>query len=166
MSVASKVPDRVLPRDLRPEEVAFVKAYGTDNQYERLIAGLLPEAELLALARYELFLSFAPFRRWEKLEVGDVRHDRSCNGGVVEFSTSTPGSLTHDEWSLFKQITGAVDAANGGALNGHRTNATQSLVEHVGRCSVCHAEAFGRAVNIRIEWAGRPLSREYSLEAP
>jgi len=161
MSAVSKVTN-----ELRSVEAAFVRNHGTDNQYERLTAGLLPEVELLSLARYELFLSFAPFRRWQKLEVGDVRHDRSCNGGVVEFSTSTPGSLTHDEWSLFKQITGAVDAANGGALNGHRTNATLSIVEHVGRCLVCQAEAFGRAVNIRIEWAGRPLSREYTLEAP
>jgi hypothetical protein len=161
MSATSKV-----TRELRSDEARFVKVYGSENQYERLLSGLLPEAELLALARYELFLSFASFRRWQKLEAGDVRHERSCNGGVVTFSTSAPGSLTHDEWATFKQITAAVDAANGGVLNGEKVSATISLVEHVGRCSVCPAETFGRAVNIRIEWAGRPLSREYTLEAP
>ena len=142
----------------------LLQEHGTDNQRERYAVGLLPEDELLALARYELFLPFAPFRRWAKLEVGDVRHERNCNGGVVTFSTCEPGSLTHDEWSLFKQITVAIDAANGGALKWHGVTATFALVEHVGRCSVCQAEAFGRAANIRIEWAGRPLSREYALE--
>jgi len=151
---------------LRSDEVRFVKVYGSENQYERMRAGLLPEDELLALARYELFLSFASFRRWEKLNANDVRHERNCNGGEVKFATTTPGSLTHDEWATFKQITAAVDAANGGVLNGERVSATISLVEHVGRCSVCNAETFGRAVNIRIEWNGRPLSREYTLEAP
>jgi hypothetical protein len=152
-------------REFGKVEAAFVKRHGTSNQYERLCVGLLPEAELLSLVRYELFLSFAPFRRWVKLEAGDVRHERSCSGGEVRFVTQEPGSLTHDEWSLFKQITNAIDAANSGVLNEHRTKATVSLVEHVGRCSVCPAETFGRAASVRIEWAGRPLSREYTLEA-
>lgn len=165
MSAARQVETTESGRERRRAESEMLKL-GTESQRERWAVDLLPEAELLSLARYELFLSFAPFRRWQKLEVGDVRHDRSCSGGVVAFSTCEPGSLTHDEWAAFKQITSAINAANGGALNGHGVTATFSLVEHVGRCSVCTAEAFGRAVNIRIEWAGRPLSREYSLEAP
>jgi hypothetical protein len=59
---------------------------------------------------------------------------------------------------MFKAIRTAANAENVGAV--------VSLVEHVGRCSICLAEVFGRAANIRIEWAGRPLSREYALEAP
>jgi hypothetical protein len=137
---------------------------GTDNQRERWLAGLLPEAELLSLARYELFLPFASFRRWVKLDAGDVRHERTCNGGVVAFTTHTPGHLTHDEWSVLKRLTTAVSLANNGYLAESKVTATLTLVEHVGRCNVCAAEVFGRAANIRIEWAGRPLSREYTLE--
>lgn len=145
-------------------EHELIARHGTENQKERWERELLPEAELLSLARYELFLPFASFRRWAKLEAGGLRHDRSCSGGEVRFVTQDPGSLTHDEWSNFKQIMSAVDAANAGPLSKHGVVATVSLVEHVGRCSVCPAETYGRAANIRIEWAGRPLSREYTLE--
>lgn len=144
----------------------LLQGHGTDSQRERYAARLLPEDELLALARAQLFAPFASFRRWEKLLHQDVRHARSCSGGEVTFTTTPPDSLTHDEWSTFKRITTAVDAANAGHLSWHGVTAITTLVEHVGRCSVCDSEAFGRAVNIRIEWAGRPLSREYMLEAP
>jgi len=143
----------------------MLQGHGTDSQRERYAARLLPEDELLALARAQLFAPFASFRRWEKLQLQDVRHERTCSGGVVAFATSPPDSLTHDEWSTFKRTLTAIDAANAGHLRWHGVTAEATLVEHVGRCSVCAAEVFGRAVNIRIEWAGRPLSREYTLEA-
>lgn len=153
--------------DDRRREREFVNAYGTENQYERMLAGLLPNSELLNLARWELFRPFASFRRWEKIDEREMKHERSCSGGEVRFVTQKPGDLTHDEWAIFKKITTAVSAANNakdGPLVANNVQATVELVEHVGRCSVCEAEVFGRAVNIRIEWAGRPLSREYTLE--
>jgi hypothetical protein len=140
--------------------------HGTDNQQERWEAGLLPEPELLQLARYVLFLPFASFRRWVKLEAGDMRHGKDCTGGATTFATRFPGSLTHDEWSNFRKITEAVDAANEGPIGVHGVVAVIVLVEHVGICSICPAQIYGRAASIRIEWAGRPLSREYSLEEP
>jgi hypothetical protein len=129
------------------------------------------QARLLAVVRDELFSPFSSFRRWAKLEEHDVRHERNCDGdgeGVVHFSTHEPGELTPGERSLYDQIANTVVAANSGLLREHKTSATISLVEHVGRCSACQAEVFGRSVNIRIECelAGRPLSREYSLEEP
>lgn len=143
----------------------FIKAYGSQNQYERWMAGLLPDAEVTALVRHHLFAPFVPFRRWRKIEANDIRHERDCTGGDVEFFTQKPGSLTHDEWSAFKKITLEVSQANSETLAANGVQATVDLVEHVGRCSTCKAERSGRAANIRIVWAGRPLSREYDLEA-
>lgn len=145
----------------------MINNHASENQRERFSAGLLPEDELLCLARWELFRPFTSFARWQKLEAWDVEHERDCTGAgpsSVRFVTQKPGDLTHDEWSQFKKITTAVSQANNGLLAAFGVTATASLVEHVGRCNSCTAEAFGRSVNIRIEWAGRPLSREYTLE--
>lgn len=151
--------------DDRRIEREFVQAYGTENQAERWIAGLLPESELLSLARWEIFAAFAGFPRWVKLETSDLKHDRSCSGGEVRFVTQKPGDLTHNEWAIFKKITTAVSQANNnGVLARYGVQATVELVEHVGRCSACEAEVFGRSASIRVTWAGRPLSREYTLE--
>lgn len=143
----------------------LLQDHGSANQYERWEAGLLPEHELLALARNLLFSPFRAFTRWAKLNTFDMQHDDSCSGGSPTYSTREPRSLTHDEWALFKSISDAVSRANSsGLLQRHGATASVSVVEHVGRCSVCSVETYGRAANIRIEWAGRPLSREYTLE--
>jgi hypothetical protein len=144
----------------------MINRHASENQRERFAAGLLPEDEMLGLVRFELFKPFASFRRWEKLEHQDLRHERGilCPTYGVVYETREPSVLTHDEWSIFKKITTAMRAANIGPLSEHDVTASASLVEHVGHCNTCGAEAFGRSVNIRIEWAGRPLSREYTLE--
>jgi hypothetical protein len=142
----------------------FVLAHGSENQHERFMAGLLPEGELHALVRNHLFAPFKDFRRWEKLVHGNMRHDKSCSGGATTFSTREPSELDANEWSLYRQICRMADFANNASLRKHGVTAVVSLVEHVGRCSVCPSETYGRAASVRIEWAGRPLSREYSLE--
>ncbi len=160
----------------RTDELQLLKLHGTENQRERWVEGLLPEDELLALARNVLFEPFAEFRRWQKLQLQDVKHERNCTGGTIAFTTRKPDDLTADEWALYKKISGvAIDHVTrmhelrkaAGGLPYQLTGITKvggSLVEHVGTCSHCKAECFGRAASIRIEWAGRPLSREYSLE--
>ena len=163
-------------RAVRGDELQLLKLHGSENQRERWTAGLLPEDELLALARSVLFAPFASFPRWQKLLHQDVRHDKSCSGGAITFDTRKPADLTHDEWALYKKISGVAiehayqlhqirKAAGGEPYQLTGVTCVPSIVEHVGRCSICPAECFGRAANIRIEWAGRPLSREYSLEA-
>ena len=168
MSSASDLVDLVNRNlDDRRVEREFIQAYGSENQHERWAAGLLPESELLSLARWELFAAFASFPRWVKLEGTDLRHARSCPSGgygSVSFATHKPSTLTHDEWAVFKKITAAVSAANNGPLVRYGVQATAELVEHVGRCNSCDGSLSGRAASIRITWAGRPLSREYTLE--
>ena len=156
--------------DERRIERQFIQAYGSENQYERFMAGLLPDDELFALVRRHLFAPFdGEFKRWGRgsgrLSVFDVRHEPTCSGGEIRFFTQDVGSLTHDEWSIFKKITIAVSRENNGSLHAAGLVAQVTPIEHVGRCTVCGAEVHGRAAHIRIEWAGRPLSREYTLNS-
>lgn len=167
MSTQKHEVDRQL--DDRRIEREFVQAYGSVNQAERWEVGLLPENELLALARWEIFAAFAGFPRWDKIDAHELKHERGCENyggtGTVGFTTRKPDNLTHDEWAIFKKITTAVSQANNnGVLARYGVQATVDLVEHVGRCSMCGAEVFGRSASIRVTWAGRPLSREYTLE--
>ncbi len=142
-----------------------VKAHGTPNQIERWSANLLPEDELLVIARTTFFEPFNEYRRWQKLLLQDLQHEKHCTGGHVAFSTRPPTDLTHDEWNLLKKIAITVAAANIGPLREYNVEAHVEPVEHVGVCGRCLAEVYGRAASIRIDWAGRPLSREYTLEA-
>jgi hypothetical protein len=144
-------------------ELELLEKRGTGNQRERHAAGLLPEDELLALARSVLFAPFAWFDRWEKIKPSDVHH-AAC-GGLAEFSTRKAPSLLAREWSMFQTILDTSYHANDGILNDLGSQPCQvEIVEHVGYCSTCGFEVVGRAASVRIQWAGRPLSREYSLE--
>jgi len=142
----------------------FLQLHGTPNQLERHLAGLLPEDELLGLVRGVLFAPFAEYKRWIKLSPGDLMHRRGCRGGEVTFTTCAAPDLTDYEWSRYKVIRDAVYAANLEAFKPYRAIGEVELVEHVGVCSLCGSECSARSVSVRIEWAGRPLSREYSLE--
>ena len=94
----------------RTDELQLLKLHGTENQRERWAEGLLPEDELLALARNVLFEPFAEFRRWQKLQLQDVQARRDCTGGTIAFTTRKPDDLTADEWALYKKISGvAID---------------------------------------------------------
>jgi hypothetical protein len=141
----------------------LLELHGNLNQMERHLAGLLPDDELLTLARGVLFAPFTAYKRWIKLSPGDLMHRRGCRG-VVSFTTHSAPDLTAEEWSRYKTIRDAVHAANGGVLKPYGALGEVELVEHVGTCAPCGAECSARSVSIRIEWAGRPLSREYSLE--
>jgi hypothetical protein len=146
-------------------ERKLLERHGNANQLERYYAGLLPDDELCALARNVLFTPFAMFKRWMKLAPGDVRHEKGCSHGAITFTTRPAPDLTADEWMMYKKIRDIAYAADENVLREHGTRGKVEIVEHVGTCSICPAEVFGRAASIQIEWAGRPLSREYGLEA-
>jgi len=145
------------------DERKLLDLRGTANQLERYEAGLLPDDELFALARTVLFAPFAGFRRWVKLAPADLMHRRGCHGDVT-FTTRAAPDLNSEEWAMFKTIRDVVFEANDNVLREHHTSGDVSIVEHVGTCAVCGAQVFARAASVRVEWAGRPLSREYGLE--
>jgi len=150
------------PRNQADERV-LLELHGTVNQTERYEAGLLPDDELFALARVVLFSSFGDFRRWVKLAPADLMHRRGCHGDVT-FATQPAPDLNAEEWAFYKTIIDAAADANETLLRRYRTSCDVSIVDHIGTCVVCGAKVSAKAASVRIEWAGRPLSREYSLE--
>jgi hypothetical protein len=149
--------------DHRLVELKLLRDHGTDNQRERHAASMLPEDELRALARAVLFSPFVGFRRWPKISHEEVRHDKQCSGGTVAFVTQAFKSLTSEEWCIYKELERCCHG-NRDLLLRYGASSSLELVEHVGRCSVCNAEIYGRAAALRMQWAGRTLTREYSLE--
>lgn len=155
----------------RAEELAL--ANGTDNQRERYAAGLLPEDELLQLARPELFRQF-PFLRWAGSRDRDrmtrlFQHGklmgRPCDRdpNALEFETCELGEITAEEWEMYKKFT------TGQALTNkhHWLDSGAVRIEpsqHWITCKQCGAETYKISVKVTIRWAGRDLVREYLLD--
>jgi hypothetical protein len=147
----------------------MVEKHGDPSQVERYYAGLLPDDELLALARRILFAPLSGFRRYQNvasargdqvvakyLRPADVKHAEGCpaTDSAIRFFTRAPGDgITGNEWRDFKSVVDAIGPS-----------AQVELVEHVGVCTYCrHREAISRSASVRIAWAGNELLREYAL---
>lgn len=151
-------------------------ATGTPEQVRRYHAGLLPEDELLALARAELFAPFSLLRRWSNgrdLRPGNVRHVKGCGaaaaGGpfldrAVTFETSAATEITAADHVQLEAIR---DLAHGASRHPWcQADKVAFQVEpraHWGTCSSCGRETVKHTAIVSIVWAGRTLSREYSL---
>lgn len=143
---------------------------GTDNQRERYAAQLLPEDELTALARTELFKVFGDTHRWKAITKTEVKHSNTghgcggADGRHVTFETCDVGELAHDEWENLKLITQMVNLAQRHTWlvrsGGKVTIACQS---HWASCATCESEVCRSSAKVSIEWAGRILTREYAL---
>lgn len=145
--------------------------HGTDNQRERWGMKLLPEDELTALARTEIFAGFAELKRWknisESLAETIIKH--SCDPfGTMSITFCTiahVASLTAGEWEVYKQVQTAVDAT----MNNHRwcVDADVKLAittrSHVATCKRCSGSVSHRTALVSALWAGRVLTREYTL---
>lgn len=159
---------------MRELELAAVKL-GTKNQQERFAAGLLPEDELLALARAELFRPFDGYRRWAKdtkVRASEIRHKRDCEEAsdpmtsdeAIVFETCLAGDLTHDEWEVYREMGCARDEAAKHPWLASMASVVIEPIAHFATCTVCQGEASRMSVKIIIEWAGRKLTREYVLK--
>src|SRR5262249_22684500 len=143
---------------------------GTKNQRERWADKLLPEDELKALARHELFKLFAldhkDIKRWIKIRSCDLPHEDACQASEsqVDYSTPPPTGLDHDSYERLKAIRAIADAASK-----HewlvRSEAVMQVETrlHRGQCQVCKAWFSAPTALVKVMWAGRPLSREYEL---
>ena len=142
---------------------------GTENQRERYAAGMLPEDELLALARGELFKPFDGFKRWgkdTKVRAFDIRHRSPCvltRESDINFEVTQAGELTHDEWVVYKQIGEARDYASRHAWLAGISSVVIEPLAHFATCPACDAESTRMSAKVTIEWAGRKLVREYVL---
>lgn len=149
---------------------------GTENQRERWLHKVLPEEEILQLARKELFRWLDDVPRWAS---GDgrkdmrsaMRHDRDCvretaSGGVRNVLFEVLGSceMNAKEWALLKHLRELADATR---LHPWLTCSSGSvkvdMCTHWAECSECYAEEIRHVAKVSITWAGRVLVREYLL---
>ena len=144
-------------------------AFGTDDQRDRWSAKCLPEDELLALARNELFRPLEGMARWKRIEVGEIRHlthmRLGCSGDTIEFHTSTPPAvMDSQQWALLNRIKRAVET-----INRHEWMKRDEVfcevlaTAHVAECARCKSVVARMSASVRIPWAGRTLVREYAL---
>lgn len=145
---------------------------GTDNQRERWAAGLLPEDELLQLARAELFAGFEGMARWHTNEVrkemrAKLHHADTCRttATLPEFEVCEIAELGAAEWDTLKKLTLAVSRLNNEHewLVRQRGNATLEAFTHWATCIGCEMELARSGAKISIPWAGRTLVREFRL---
>jgi len=146
---------------------------GTPNQMERWIAKLLPEDELTALARKEIFSGLDTFKRWKNVSEedadADIKHTGMCEAidtrPPLVFDTLPAYHMTHDEWDTMKKIQSIIDTtakrhvwcADGGCTIKMKPQA------HNATCARCNKGRSYATALVTVEWAGRTLTREYAL---
>jgi hypothetical protein len=149
---------------------------GTPDQIARFEKRLLPDVELVDLARTELFKPFAQFSKWQPLKYGDVHHvTDTCRGWVditsrhlYPVSPISPGRedyLSQEQWDTCQRINRVAEtmATEHPWLAKPGVRPTIRLQEHVAVCPMCKVEVRKLSALVTIQWAGRNLSREYAL---
>jgi hypothetical protein len=148
---------------------------GTQSQRQRWGVGCLPDEELLFISRNTLFLAFALIPRRSKMGPGAIAHPVdpdgrwTCHrpGGIpVAWSTTpSPMPLSGAEWRIVTRIHSAMEETRRHPwLRGSPSTAVRvSVRAHRGTCEICGADVHENAALVEIDWAGRTLSREYSL---
>ena len=132
--------------------------HGTTSQRLRRKQGFMPDDEILKLVRDQLFQPFDEYPRFAPLKASDVDH--SCEGqGEVNFSSCKPERLTDAEFSLLCEMRRTLNELHPG------TDTVETRL-HVAECSssYCPDVAVSKSALVTIDWHGRKLSREYSLE--
>lgn len=144
-------------------------AFGTDDQRDRWNAKMLPEEELLAIARTVLFKPLEHVPRWKRIETGELRHlthlRLGCNARSVEFSTTpSPSEMDAQQWAVLNRIKRATETMNRHDwLRMAQATCELETTEHVARCNLCKATVSRLSASVRVPWAGRTLAREYAL---
>jgi hypothetical protein len=142
---------------------ALVHEHGTESQQERFAANRLPENELRDIARALLFRPLDGFKRFRKIEPGDIRHEAPCSGlgfsygSIASFKVEDnyKGPMADAEWSALKAIEAALVAID--------RIVTVNIRQHVGVCTGCDAERHRLSVLVTGQLCGMTLSREYAL---
>lgn len=158
---------------------------GSSDQRTRWISCLLPEEELLHIARSELFRPFGLLVKRRPMAFADIDHPKNTSNlwtcvpkmpvpgrnvprdlsELVDWATVPVASLTEDEHrTLLRVHEGAAEVLRHPWMK----NAGNDVVcvevrEHTGTCKMCGRGTFERSALVTIMWAGRNLSREYVL---
>jgi len=174
------------------QELAALKACGSPSQIRRWEGGTLPEDELLDMVRTTLFRPLGLFGRRTRMGFTAIDHPRTrgiatcltvprASGPVkhpdelVAWRTIPNPALTDSEHRTLRAINEAAAEIRqhpwlqqcspaslaAGAVMPELVGVAPR--EHEGQCKVCSRATFERSALVTVHWAGRNLSREYTL---
>lgn len=150
----------------KKQEREIVDARGTTDQHERYLAWLLPEQELLELAR-DVLLPDLP--RYERMEAADAEHESDCSLPIkpnIEFDSGQyTGGLTAGEWDVVKKIRAAcaVCSSCGEVFAVCGDKIETEIRYHHATCGACNRTTQRLTVKATMKWAGRIIGREYAV---
>lgn len=164
------------------QESEALRTHGDASQRQRWLAGVLPESELLEVARRELFRSFVLLAKRRRMTFADIPHPKEAgiwtclkmprdvrfivrdSNDLVDWSTEPNPALTATEHRTLLAIQEASQEAQRHPwLRKAREAAEVQIRGHRGVCKVCRREARDKSALVTVRWAGRTLSREYAL---
>ena len=149
--------------------------FGADTQRERHARGMLPEVELTALARTELYRPLERFRRWPRIRHNHVRHDYGCKvrdmtpelqmGNIAFRSVDGGAQLDHDEFETLKAIEAAAEKIQRHPwLTSSAGDCVVEVVTHTAQCELCVGPVVTKhSAKVLVNWCWRVLCREYAL---
>jgi hypothetical protein len=165
------------------QEHQALRDRGTFDQRTRWCTCILPEEELLGIARNELFRPFGLLTKRRQMVFADIPHPVDVRGvwsclkgtaiggatralaDLVTWETLPNPRLAAAEYRTLLRIQEATaEIRRHPWMQGAGGEAVSTEVrEHRGTCKKCGGMAFERSALVTIQWAGRNLSREYVL---
>ena len=147
-----------LEADLRRVSVdAWVNEHGSHSQQERWKAGLLPQTELLSLARDEVFKPFEGLSRYRRLLRSDVRHHEACEAHEATFGVDGLEAASPEQFEVIKVLRQIIKNIPGAQL---------ALRKHYVFCpeDQCPGSTYRASALVSATWHGHEISREYALD--
>jgi hypothetical protein len=166
------------------QEQLALRDRGSSDQRARWCSYLLPEDEILNIAREELFRPFGLLTKRRQMVFADIGHPKDVRGiwtclkvpiggpqvtrtlaDLVDWKTSPNPPLTGGEHRTLLRIQAATaEVGRHPWMRGSSNEAVSVEVrEHTGTCKKCQKSTFERSALVTVQWAGRNLSREYVL---
>lgn len=163
-------------RQWHQHELDLLAQWGTKVDYDRHAGHLLPEDELLAVARTVVYRRFAEFKRYDggaRIYASDIRHKHGCSIRLLalseqekafQYETVAPPGLNEEAWLVLEDIRKVANRLNDDAPTFAGLGQYQvDIRRHQAHCPECAATASRDTTMVTVTWLGRTLSREYLL---
>lgn len=167
------------------QELEALRTHGTADDRSRWMQNIMPDSELIAIAKRETFRPLATFPQHRRTGFADIDHPKNSNGlwkclltwrsgpaNIVELATlqgpDLTGKLTTGEREALVRIQEcAEDMRDHPWLRVSRrfvgNPVSLQVREHRCTCRSCGRSISRRTVLVTVSWAGRYLDAEYIL---
>ncbi|MFA5525924.1 MAG: hypothetical protein WC992_03775 [Acholeplasmataceae bacterium] len=136
---------------------ALVRQIGTQDQVERMEAGMLPNSERLDLVYSHIFRAFAGKERYRRLTAEDACHDDDCDDPTdVEVEAGDCSAATAAQWQEIKEFRSLLSEQE------TRDGADVDLRWHEVECWRCRGKSRRWSLRVTIYWHGKAMTREYA----